>query len=185
MYAGLRHGELRALRVSDIDFAKGLIRVRRGWDDVEGEQAPKTEKAKRDVVLLDPLLPVLRGHIVREGRRGSDLVFGEAPDKPLPSATERRRAQAAWRAENERRARRGEDPLTPLGFHDCRHAFASVLIASNANPLQIQTQMGHASIGETYGTYGHHFRDSVEDLRARANAFLAGDERRALRVVGG
>jgi integrase len=32
MYAGLRLGELRALRVDDLDLASGVISVERGWD---------------------------------------------------------------------------------------------------------------------------------------------------------
>ncbi len=32
LYAGLRRGELRALRWQDVDFAAGVIRVERGWD---------------------------------------------------------------------------------------------------------------------------------------------------------
>jgi integrase len=37
LYAGLRRGELRALRWADIDDGCTEIRVRRSWDDVEGE----------------------------------------------------------------------------------------------------------------------------------------------------
>jgi integrase len=36
-YAGLRRGELRALRCSDLDLDARVIRVRRGWDAKEGE----------------------------------------------------------------------------------------------------------------------------------------------------
>jgi integrase len=36
MFAGLRLGELRALRVHDVDLATGVIRVERGWDPAEG-----------------------------------------------------------------------------------------------------------------------------------------------------
>ena len=36
-YAGLRRGELQALRWSDLDLAGGLIRVARGWDAKEVE----------------------------------------------------------------------------------------------------------------------------------------------------
>src|SRR3954451_1397338 len=48
-YAGLRRGELRALRCDDVDFAAGVIHVRRGWDDNEGEQDPKSYAGTRDV----------------------------------------------------------------------------------------------------------------------------------------
>jgi integrase len=37
MYAGLRRGELMALRREDVDLAAGVIHVRRGWDAVEGD----------------------------------------------------------------------------------------------------------------------------------------------------
>jgi integrase len=47
MYAGLRRGELRALRVDRIDFEAGVIHVERGWDDQEGEIATKGRKRRR------------------------------------------------------------------------------------------------------------------------------------------
>ena len=36
-YAGLRRGELRGLRWDDVNLAKGVIHVRRCWDDYAGE----------------------------------------------------------------------------------------------------------------------------------------------------
>ena len=36
-YGGLRRGELRGLRWNDVDLAKGIIHVRRAWDDYVGE----------------------------------------------------------------------------------------------------------------------------------------------------
>ena len=43
-YAGLRRGELQALRVEDVDLAAGVIHVRRGWDHIEGElDLPKSK----------------------------------------------------------------------------------------------------------------------------------------------
>lgn len=41
-YAGLRRGELQALRVRDIDREANLISVERGWDQVEGMIEPKS-----------------------------------------------------------------------------------------------------------------------------------------------
>jgi integrase len=46
-YAGLRRGELRALRDDDVDLRANLIHVRRSWDEKEGEIAPKSDKGTR------------------------------------------------------------------------------------------------------------------------------------------
>jgi len=40
-YAGLRRGELQALRCGDVDLASSLIRVERGWDQEEGCDRPE------------------------------------------------------------------------------------------------------------------------------------------------
>jgi integrase len=53
----------------------------------------------------------------------------------------------------------------PLRFHDLRHRYASVLIASGLDALTVKTLMGHASITETYDTYGHLFEDQSERAR--------------------
>jgi integrase len=47
MYAGLRLGELRALRVEDVDITRSVIRVERGWDPVEGEIELKSHAGRR------------------------------------------------------------------------------------------------------------------------------------------
>src|SRR4051794_39532382 len=55
IYAGLRRGELTALRWADVDLAAGVIRVRRGWDQIEGEIAPKSREGRRNVPVPAPL----------------------------------------------------------------------------------------------------------------------------------
>jgi integrase len=42
LYAGLRLGELKALRWQDIDLEAGVIRVERGWDRHAGPIPPKS-----------------------------------------------------------------------------------------------------------------------------------------------
>lgn len=41
LYAGLRYGELRALRWGAVDLAAGTIGVRESWDPEEGSIAPR------------------------------------------------------------------------------------------------------------------------------------------------
>jgi integrase len=146
MYGGLRSGELQALRWSDVDLDSALIRVRRSWDDQEGEAEPKTKGSKRNVPLVPRLLALLREHQRRNGRSGSDLVFGRSADAPFERSTVRRRARAAWE--------KHDPPLTPIGLHECRHTAASLMIAAGANAKALSVVMGHASIEITFNRYG-------------------------------
>lgn len=47
IYAGLRRGELQALRWGDVDLDASVIRVRRSWDRVAGEIEPKSAAGTR------------------------------------------------------------------------------------------------------------------------------------------
>ncbi len=142
LYAGLRRGELQALRWSDVNLAAGLIRVSRSWDQEEGEQTPKTKAGTRKVPIVPPLRVKLEGH--RNGVADTALVFGREPDKPFVPSTVRSRSRKAWKAAK----------LTPMGLHQCRHNFASMMIAAGCNAKALSVVMGHASISITFDRYG-------------------------------
>ena len=73
-YAGLRRGELQALRWTDIDLKKGPIKVERGWDEKAQQFVPPKSSAGRRTV---PVPQLLRSHLVgtssarRTGRSSS------------------------------------------------------------------------------------------------------------------
>ena len=188
LYAGLRRGELRGLSWSDIDLEGRVIRVQRGWDDKEGAQAGKSRAAHRTVPILDLLAPELAAHKLRSGRSDVGLVFGRTRTDSFVPSTVRLRALAAWQRENERRATEADDGpvelLQPIGLHEARHTFASLMIAAGANVKVIQSVMGHAAISMTLDTYGHLMPGSLDAAAAAANAYLARlDGRRALTAV--
>lgn len=45
--------------------------------------------------------------------------------------------------------------LAPIGLHECRHTFASLMIAAGVNAKALSTYMGHASVSITFDLYGH------------------------------
>jgi integrase len=178
-YAGLRRGELQALRCEDIDLARSLIHVKKGWDQEEGEIEPKSEAAQRTIPLLAILRDFLDEQLVRTGRTGVDRIFGRAADRVFYPSTIDGRARRAWKAYNlaEREAAEEEERapvlLTLLTLHECRHTFASLLIDTGANPKAIQMVMGHSKIQTTLDVYGHLLPGSYDDVRARMDAYLA------------
>jgi integrase len=69
---------------------------------------------------------------------------------------------------------RGEDgkPLVEpkYNFHALRHFRASMLIADEANPKEVQSELGHSTITLTYDLYGHLFRDDAAEKVRRDRA---------------
>src|SRR2546423_10545660 len=61
-FYGLRRGELRAVRWSDVDFAAGMIHVVRGWDDADGPITTKSLAGERRVPLAGQLRKLLIAH---------------------------------------------------------------------------------------------------------------------------
>ena len=55
------------------------------------------------------------------------------------------------------RARRHWEPqgIGSISLHDCRHTYASLMIAAGENAKALQTYLGHSSITTTYDRYGH------------------------------
>ncbi|MDX6582994.1 MAG: hypothetical protein QOI10_2178 [Solirubrobacterales bacterium] len=161
-YAGLRLGELQALRVEDVDLATGVIQVRRGWDRVEGEIALKTDSGRRRVPIVAALRDHLLDDLARSGRRGAELIFGRTPQDRFAANRLQRHADDAWTAAALER-------LTP---HEFRHSYAAMMIAAGVNAKALQSFMGHANISITLDTYGHLMPGSEAEAAALAEIYL-------------
>jgi integrase len=144
MYAGLRRGELLALRWEDVDLAAGVIHVERSWDAKEGVVAPKSRAGWRTVPIPSVLRDYLVEHKLRLGRHVG-LVFGTSYAQPFTPSNVRKRANAAWNRVG----------LEPIGLHECRHTFASLMIAADINAKALSAYMGHSSVTITLDRYGH------------------------------
>lgn len=99
---------------------------------------------------------------------------GTAQD-PFVASTVRTRARKAWKAAG----------LEPIGLHECRHTFASLMIAAGENPKAVQEFLGHATITMTFDRYGHLMPGSRDQARARVDAYLADSHDRQGEVVAG
>jgi integrase len=129
---------------------------------VRGCDHPKSEASARTIPLLAVLRDYLDEHLLTVGRAGDDLVIGRTPSEAFVASTVRSRANRAWKAAG----------LEPITLHECRHTFASLLIASGENPKAVQEFMGHSTITETFDRYGHLFPGARDEARARMDAYF-------------
>jgi integrase len=178
MYAGLRRGELQALRIEDIDLQAGVIEVSRGWDDKEGVIATKSGKARK-VPIATGLRQILREHLMALGRR-EGLLFGSTSADAFVPSTVAYRALNAWGWQRVKDAdtgrlcwvKRSEAALEPITLHECRHTFASLMIAAGVNAKALSTYMGHANIGITLDRYGHLFPGNEDEAAGLLDSYL-------------
>lgn len=160
MFAGLRRGEIAALRIEDVNLGAGLIDVRRGWDYVAGEIAPKNGTGRKvpiPAVLRDYLDEHLLSLDWQEG-----LVYGATATRPFTGTPMTDRAKKAWT----------KAKLTSITLHECRHTFASLMIAAGVNAKALSTYMGHANISITLDRYGHLFPGNEDEAASLLDAYL-------------
>jgi integrase len=160
-YAGLRRGELRALLWENVDLASGVIRVERSMNSYGEAGEPKTRAGRRSVPIVAALRDLLVEHKLVTGR-DLGLVFGSSPARPFTPTAVRKRALTAWR----------RAALEPIGLHECRHTFASLLIAAGVNAKAITAYLGHATIQTTFDLYGHLMPGNEGEAVALVDAYL-------------
>lgn len=171
LYAGLRYGELRALRWDAVDLASGLVRVVDSWDPKAGRIEPKTRTSKRTVPMLGVLRDALLDRRMANGEPPGDaLVFGREGGQPFHAATLYRRADKAWEA---------AEVADRLRLHRARHTYASFMIAAGVNAKALASYMGHSSIKVTFDLYGHLMPGSEGEAADLLDAFLVRGDTRA------
>lgn len=158
VYAGLRLGELRALTWECVDLERRIIRVEWSWDPQEGRIAPKSRAGLRVVSLPDVLL----GLLAPVRATPDALVFGRRPDVPFDPRSVNDRAYRAWRAAG----------LQRITLHECRHTYASFMIAARVNAKALSTYMGHSSVTIMLDRYGHLMPGNEAEAAGLLDAYL-------------
>jgi integrase len=176
-YAGLRRGELRALRWRHVDLTANVISVEAGWDDCEGEIDPKSSKGRRRVPMAGMLRLYLLEHGMRGGRDADAFVFG-SNGRPFIPASVRKRALTTWNKANAKRKeeaeRQGQEPqlLRPIGLHELRHSYVSLMHDAGFTLERIGDYVGHGSAYMT-DKYRHLLEGHEAEATERLDAYLA------------
>ncbi|MDG5772358.1 tyrosine-type recombinase/integrase [Mycolicibacterium fortuitum] len=158
-FVGLRVSEVAALRVSDVDFIRGIVNPVQQWP----EKPLKTDGSAQPVPIPNDLALLLSASVKRYPSPMM-VTRGEAGQDAPP-----------WVIEREVRAARASIDGLPdeFSFHDLRHYLASLLIASGADIKTVQARMRHGSARTTLDTYGHLWPDADESTRSAVGAVIA------------
>ncbi len=175
--AGLRIGELLALRWLDVDLeASGAaLRVRRTKSTAKRGPVfttPKSGKG-RSVKLTRQALEALRAHRAAQNAErlmaGSlwqdhGLVFCTHGGRPLDSHNV---ARTSFKPLLNRAG------LPDIRFHDLRHTCATLLLSRGHHPKLVQELLGHASVAMTLDRYSHVLPGMGEQTAAAMEAALS------------
>jgi len=152
-FSGLRTGEITALRYSDIDLDKKIIKVTKTRN--KGiETVPKTLSSFRDVEILDVLLPYLKNHIEVFKKSNDDYMFLTKFNLPYYSAN--KISTSYW-----------QKILKKLNLehrilYNMRHTFASMMISSGEDILWVASMLGHKNANITLQAYAKYIKNETK-----------------------
>jgi integrase len=150
-FAGLRRGEIIALRVHDVDFMGGIISP-----EIQYPSEPLKTEISRMPIPIPHELALELNRVPTEW--GSEVLVVGATGQPITPSTANKAFGAAKRAV--------EGLPAEFRLHDLRHYYASMLIAAGLDVKVVQARLRHASAKTTLDTYGHLWPDSDESARA-------------------
>ena len=153
MLTGMRRGEALGLQWSDIDWAKGLIHVRRNVTFAGNQPhigTPKTEKGTRQI----PIVGMLREYLEPVGAGETFIIGG---DEPITEMTFKRTFQRIAKTIDLHSA-------TP---HVFRHSFLTYAQTVVTDIKTLQAIAGHADIKTTMNRYVHQQSDRIVETGKR------------------
>ena len=158
MLAGLRRGELTALKWSDIDFKNKIINVNKSYDFKQCEmKETKTKAGMRKIPMNNYLFRLLseakktaKGEYVIEKSRGGGRMTESAWKRLFENYM-----VALREADESERNYDSEERFEEFTAHQLRHTYCSMLQWSGVDIKTAQELMGHSEYGVTANIYTH------------------------------
>lgn len=171
---GMRTGEMRGLKYTDIDKKKNVLHVKRTLKYIDGqgykEDTPKTRTSKRDIPLTADTMQLLETQRKYWGFKVEKMdryLFCNEKGEPLG----RERVQAEI-DHTIKRIRAADNEFERITAHVFRHTFATRAIEAGMQPQVLKTILGHSSLAMTMDLYSHVLPDTkAEEMEKIANVF--------------
>ena len=162
-YTGIRWGEAAALRVKDIDFARGRIHITRNAVEVHGKIHVGTPKSHTARVVPVPGVLIEQLRLATTGLTRESLIF------PAADGGYMRRARSDDGSKSWFKTALAKADLPVMTTHDLRHTAASLAVQSGANVKTIQRMLGHTSAAMTLDVYSDLFDEDLNAVSDRLN----------------
>lgn len=174
---GLRRGELLGLRWTDVDLDDARLTVQRSLERVNGiirEKETKTARSRRTLPLPKFVVRALRQHRLAQKQRLLALGVGNlGPGGYVFDAGDGSpRNPGAFSLAFYRLMRRSKLPL--IRFHDLRHSYGSLGLASGTDLKTISASLGHSTIATTANIYLHVVDSLQREAADRMDVILGG-----------
>jgi integrase len=167
-WCGLRSGEVRGLRVRDLDLDAGVVHIRQAVVRLKGQLLigpPKTNAGIRSVAIPPHLLPALRAWTDQQPTRGRDALLFPAGDGRSPlNDSVLRTAHDKGKAAID---------MPGLTIHGLRHTSATLAAQLGATLAELQARIGHSTPNMAM-RYQHVAAERDAQLAARMSAFATG-----------
>jgi len=178
LFGGLRLGEVLALRWTNVDLDRKVIRVCETLEQTKAFgirfKAPKSKAGKRDVTMPDILVEALHEHRKAQLELRLQLGIGKLPDDAPLFATVEGRPLSTIDVSCEWGRFAGRIGMPEITFHALRHTHASQLIDAGVDIATISKRLGHATPGITLNVYAHRFRQDDAKAAAAINSAFGG-----------
>ncbi|MEO7803828.1 MAG: site-specific integrase [Actinomycetota bacterium] len=136
---------------------------------------PKTPRSRRSIALDPATVAALKTHKAQQGEerillglgkaRGDDQVFATAEGNPIQPQSVSQAFERLVKSAGVPRIR----------FHDLRHTYATLALASGMKPWDLSDRLGHSSVAFTLDVYRHALLSDQQDASDAAAAFILGE----------
>ena len=172
--SGARVSEMLGTTLDRVDFLRRTYRIDRQIVKTTGGLPvfgpPKTKASTSTLPLGQTTIDRLAAHVATYPPGPEGLLFTLAG-----RVVDRQRFAEYW---NGAVTKAKLPPATR--FHDLRHFYASMLIREGLSPKAVQARMRHATMQETWDTYGHLWPDDEDRTRDAIDKVLGAVPQRSL-----